>query len=169
MMRDTNPTVESPDSPALGLTRAYRRRPDVEAEIRALPAPADPSFRAAVEAAQAAETVVYAIRQLVRAGQPDRANTLADGLVRRAAPMIARVARTQFPRSSADQDDLMQMAAVQMWQEVFDTRGTQEFWEVFFGRMISLTCSDAADRLRSQRAHERPFARGVGPEGEAWS
>ena len=66
---------------------------------------------------------------------------LADELVLRAAPAIARAARGQFPRSTADQDDLMQMASVQMWQEVFDTRGSQEFWEVFFLRMVLLVCS----------------------------
>lgn len=167
-MRDPGTTVEPAPTEALGLTRAYRRRPDVEAEIRALPAPTDRAFGKAVAAAQAAETVVYAIRARVRAGDVAGANALADELVRRAAPLIARLARGQFFRSPADQEDLAQMAAVQMWQEVFDTRGTQEFWEVHFKWMVSITCSEAADRLRAQRAHERPFARGVTADGDTW-
>jgi DNA-directed RNA polymerase specialized sigma24 family protein len=168
-MRDTGLTVEPPAGPALGLTRAYRRRPEVEAEIRALPDPAAPAFLAAAAGAQAPETVVYAIRCLLRAGQRSRADALAEGLIDRAAPYLARAARAQFPRSEADQDDLMQMATVQMWREVFDTGSRQEFWEVFFRRMVVLTCSDAADRLRGQRAHERPFRRGVSDEGDTWN
>jgi DNA-directed RNA polymerase specialized sigma24 family protein len=169
VMRDTGLTVEPPSGPALGLTRAYQRRPEVEAEIRALPDPADPTFLAVVQAAQAPETVVYAIRALLRVGVRSRADALADGLIGRAAPHLARAARAQFPRSESDQDDLMQMATVQMWREVFDTGSRQEFWEVFFRRMVVLTCSDAADRLRAQRAHERPFRRGVSDEGDTWS
>ncbi len=168
-MQDTGLTVEPQAGPALGLTRAYQRRPDVEAEIRALPAPASPAFGGAAQAAQAPETVVYAIRALLRAGDRARADALAEGLIDRAAPYLARAARSQFPRSEADQDDLMQMATVQMWREVFDTGSRQEFWEVFFRRMVVLTCSDAADRLRAQRAHERPFRRGVSDEGDNWS
>jgi RNA polymerase sigma factor (sigma-70 family) len=168
-MRDPGTTVDTTTAPALGLTRAYRRRPEVEAEIRALPDPGDPTFRAAAEAAQASETLVYAIRALVRTGREAAANSLADALIQRAAPLVARLARNQFLRSPADQEDLMQMTAVQMWQEVFDTRGTQEFWEVHFKWMVSISCSEAADRLRAQRAHERPFARGVTSEGDTWS
>ena len=165
-MQDTGAGGEA--AAALGLTRSYRRRPDVEAEIRALPAPGAPGFVRAAQAVQAPESLVFAIRGLVRAGDPAQANVLADELVRRAAPAIARAARGQFPRSTADQDDLMQMASVQMWQEVFDTRGSQEFWEVFFLRMVVLVCSDAADRLRAQRAHERPFAQGQSDSGDMW-
>jgi DNA-directed RNA polymerase specialized sigma24 family protein len=34
--------------------------------------------------------------------------------------------------------------------------------------MVRLACSDAADDIRRQRAHERPFVRGEDDEGEAW-
>ena len=67
-MRDPGATVVTPPTPALGLTRAYQRRPDVEAEIRALPDPTDPQFRRAAASAQAPHPVVDATPRLRRPG-----------------------------------------------------------------------------------------------------
>jgi DNA-directed RNA polymerase specialized sigma24 family protein len=35
--------------------------------------------------------------------------------------------------------------------------------------MVRLACADAADRLRRQRQHERPFKRGLSDEGDPWN
>jgi DNA-directed RNA polymerase specialized sigma24 family protein len=154
------------ESPAIGLTRDYKRLPAVEAEIAALAEVADTGLRAAAAAAKAPETLVHAIRRLKRAGDERGARELAGLLVERAQALVARAAAGQFPSSPDDRADVVQMASVQLWQEVLDTSPGQEFWEVHFHRMVVLACSDAADAIRKQRERERQFDRGEDDEGE---
>jgi hypothetical protein len=170
-LRDPAPPapLPVPDGPALGLARAYRRRPAVEAEIRALPAATDlPALAAAAARAKAPETVVYAIRQLLRSGDTAAANRLFARLIAMAAPVFADTARRYFPRTADDRAELIQRASVHMWQEVFDVRPAQEFWEVFFSRVVRLICVEAAVAIKRPQAHERSFAVGVTPEGDLW-
>jgi DNA-directed RNA polymerase specialized sigma24 family protein len=144
----------------------------VEAEIRALPGPGAPGFRAAAEGAQAAETIVHAIRRLRRIGDQEGAKALIEPLLERATPVVSQVMKSHFPardpRELEDREDAGQQVAEQLWREVFDTSSAQEFWEVFFERMVRLACSDAAGRIRKQREHERLLAHGEDKAGDAW-
>lgn len=157
------------DSGGIGLTRSYQRRPEVEAEISTLPEASTPPFLAIVEQAQHPETFVFAIRQLQRAGYETHAKELAERLLERTHRRLMRIAASQFPTSQTDQDEAAQMAAWQMYQEVLNTSPKEEFWEVFFTRMLYLACSDAADKIRAQREHEQQFDRGVDDDGNLWS
>jgi RNA polymerase sigma factor (sigma-70 family) len=151
-----------------GLRRSYQRRAEVEAEIVALPPADHAGLPAALRHAAALETLVHGIRRLLAAGRGAEAQTVADVLIERAAPLVTRIAYSQVVAVS-DHDDLVQNALVQMWQEVFNLGPQHEFWEVHFAHMVRMACLDAADRLRRQRAHERPFKRGVSAEGDPWS
>ena len=151
-----------------GLSRNYRRRADVEAEIVGLPPADHAGLTAALRAARAPETLVHGIRRLNRAGRTAEAQAMADLLVERVAPLVARIAYAQAV-PAGDREDLAQMALTQMWQEVYDSAPQHEFWEVHFAHMVRLSCGEAAERLRRQRRHERPFKRAVSDEGDAWS
>jgi DNA-directed RNA polymerase specialized sigma24 family protein len=153
---------------ARGLTRDYRRKPEVEAEIASLADAGDAAFYSAVEQAQADETLVYGIRKLLRCGRADEAKQLAQVLLARATPLIAWASGSQFPESQADRKDTMQMAGFQLWREVYDLSPKEEFWEVNFTRMVFRACSDAADSIRGPRANERQFHRGIDGEGDEW-
>ncbi len=156
--------------PGRGLARAYHRRPDVEAEIRALPSPADPvGFAAAATAAATPETLVYAIRQLLRQGATCYTERLFEQLILKATPIFTNYAQRCFPSSVEDRAEVIQRASIQMWKEVFDLRPTQEFWEVFFNRMVQFTCFAAADPMRRAQSHERPFRTGYMANGDRWS
>lgn len=163
-------STAGPLGPAgVGLTRAYRRLPAVEAEIAALPAPGEPGYRAAAERAQALETLVHAIRQLLRAGKPDTARALAETLAERAAPLFARSAGQQLSRrQAADIEDVAQGALERFWGAVFDLSPRQEFWEVHFREMVVRACAREAGAYRARLGKERQFARGVNAAGEAW-
>jgi DNA-directed RNA polymerase specialized sigma24 family protein len=144
----------------------------VEAEIVALPEVTDAGFRTAAINAQAAETIVHAIRRLQRAGDVEGAKALIEPLLERATPVVDRVMRSQFPardpRAIGDREDASLQVAEQLWREVFDTSPGQEFWEVFFERMVRVACSEAAGKIRKQREHERLLAHGEGEEGGSW-
>jgi len=152
----------------LGLSRSYRRRAEVESEIRGLPPAGDPGLLPALAAAQALETLVHGIRRLQTAGRLLDAERVAQWLVERASPLVSRIAGSQVVPAD-DRDDLAQTALIQMWQEVYNTAPQHEFWEVHFSHMLRMACADAAERLRRQRAHERPFKRGTTEAGDAWS
>ncbi len=157
------------EEPGLGLSRAYRRRADVEAEIRALPAATDPiEFVAAVLGAAAPETLVYGIRRLRQAGADINLECLFTQLLQKAALLITTCAHKQFPDSADDRAELVQQVSVQIWREVYDTRPEQEFWEVFFNQMIRLASADAARAIRQQRKHERRFMETRNADGDCW-
>jgi DNA-directed RNA polymerase specialized sigma24 family protein len=151
-----------------GLRRNYRRRADVEAEIVALPPADHAGLLGALRRAVALETLVHGIRRLLAAGRHADAEVVANLLIERAAPLITRIAYSQVV-AAGDRDDLTQNALMQMWQEVCDRAPQHEFWEVHFAHMARVACLDAADRLRRQRQHERPFKRGLSDEGDPWS
>lgn len=155
---------EGVSTAGVGLIR-YTRRPEVEAEIAALPGGVGTDFRVAVAGATALETVVHTIRRLRRAGDDAGTLALTDVLIKKATPALERAARRQFPQSLDDQQDVMQLAAIQLWREVADTSPKEEFWEVNFAGMLVRACSDAARKIRGQREHERPFRRS---EDGAW-
>jgi len=158
--------AQMPAAGGYGLTRSYRRRPDVEAEIVALPA--DPSsLLRALRNAKAYETLVHGIRRLCADGRNHDAEVVADRLIDRATPLIARVAKS-ISVSADEREDVIQEATIRMWKEVGDASPQHEFWEVHFERMVRLACKDAADPLYRARKHERPFMRGTSTEGDTW-
>jgi RNA polymerase sigma factor (sigma-70 family) len=166
---DRPSTDATPVEPAHGLMRAYHRQPAVEAEIRALPPATDPiRFVAAVLLAAAPETLVYGIRQLLRADPQADTECLFEQLLKKAAPMLTASAHHYFPCSADDRAELVQRVSVQIWREVSEVRAEQEFWEVFFNRMIRLASADAAQAIRRQRVHERPFIEKATANGERW-
>src|SRR6266540_1603376 len=57
-----------PRAQELANPRGYTRRPDAEAEIRSLPEEAGRGFREAALGAKQGETLVFAVRALLRAG-----------------------------------------------------------------------------------------------------
>jgi hypothetical protein len=118
-----------------------------------------------VEAVQAPETLVHAIRQLRRAGDEEGARDVAELLIERAQDLFARAA-AQFPLSSDDRAELVQTASLQLWREVFDTSPREEFWEVHFYHMVTCACSDAADGIWERLDKEFQFRRGEDDEGE---
>ena len=160
-----NPTTATG---AYGISRSYRRKAEVEAEIRALPPAHDPALPGALEAATAYETLTHGIRRLQAAGRTQAAEQVANRLIERIAPLVARIAAGQAVLPD-EREDLQQMALTQMWQEVYNPAPQHEFWEVHFAHMLRVTCADAAERLRRQRAHERPFHRGTTDDGDAWN
>lgn len=135
------------------------RRPEVEAEISALPMGTGVNFQVAVAQADAPETLVHGIRRLRRAGDNEGAHALVDVLIELATPLLERAARRQFPHSEDDRQDALQLVALQLWREVIDTSPQEEFWEINFKHMIVRASSDAAGKIRRQREHERPFHR----------
>ncbi len=162
----TEQIEETAPAGAYGLERSYRRRANVEAEIRALPA--DPgALPGALAQAAACETVVHGIRRLVRAGRDGAVQDACALLIARCTPLLAAIARSQ-PVAPGEHEDLVQAATLQMWQEVCDLAAQHEFWEVHFNYMLRIACRDAAERLRRQRRHERPFRRRETDDGELW-
>jgi hypothetical protein len=131
-----------------GLTRAYTRLPHVEAEIRSLPDVTAPDFREAVARARAVETLVHAIRRLLRAGDPMGAKSLGAELVSRAEGMVARTAMAQFPNQADDRQELLSALAERLWREVSDTTPRTEFWEVHFQEALIRAARTLAERMR---------------------
>jgi len=156
-----------PPSGALGLSRDYRRRPAVEAEIRALPA-AGPALVAALHTATAPETLVHGIRRLLAAGQRAAADRALEALIERISPLVASIAWSQTVVAE-DREDIVQTTFIQLWREVADATPQHEFWEVHFNHMVRLACADAAERLRQACRHERPFYTGTSDDGDTWS
>ncbi|HUS14995.1 MAG TPA: sigma-70 family RNA polymerase sigma factor [Chloroflexia bacterium] len=167
-MPETMPPVNTVPSGGYGLSRGYQRRAAVEAEIVALPAVTDPALLPALEGATALETLVHGIRRFRAAGRQAEAQVVAEWLIERAAPLVARIARGQAVRAE-DREDLAQTALLQMWQEVQNSLPQHEFWEVHFAHMLRLACADAAERLRRPGEHERPFKRGTSDDGDPWN
>lgn len=152
-----------------GLTRAYRRLPEVEDEIAALPSPSAHNFGARATAAQAPEVLVHGVRQLLRNGNDAEARALAEVLAERAGPMFTRAARKRlFSRQSADIDDVAQGGLERFWQAIYDLTPRQEFWEVNFQGMVVRACESTAKAHRARYQTERQFARGVDANGQAW-
>lgn len=149
---------EEADAVGIRLVR-YRRSPELEAELAALPEGTGVEFRVAVAGALAPETIVYGIRQLIRAGDEAGAQALTEVLIEKATPILERMATRQFRESADDQQDAVQEAAIQLWREVADTSPKEEFWEVNFVGLLARACSDAAKKIRRQRAQQRPFRR----------
>ena len=119
---------DEPDARAFGLTRDYRRKPEVEAEIRSLRKLADDRLVSVAENAQAIETIIHAARRLRRAGRDEDAAALEEVLLRRADHVVALAARRQFPSSPANREDAVQEVALQVWQAVRDCSPKGEFW-----------------------------------------
>lgn len=170
MARSRQQSTVLTSEPGVGLVRAYRRRTVVEAEIRALPPPANPAaLVAAVAEARAPETIVYALRQLLRAGASlCHRDAVFEILIKKAAPLLTEAARLHFPCSLDDRMEVIQRVSIQMWHEVTDLSPTQEFWEVFFARMINYASADAAYAIRHQRRQERFFVEGTNSLGDPW-
>ena len=162
-------SVDIAEPRGIGLTRAYRRLPAVEAEIATLPAPSASGFRAEAESAKAPETLVHAVRQLLRTGNANEARLLAEVLAERAAPIFTRAAGNRlFSGQSADIDDVAQRGLERFWQAIHDLSPQQEFWEVNFQAMVVRVCKDAARAYRARYQNERQFARGSDDDGQAW-
>ena len=83
-----------------GLTRGYVRRPHVEAEIVALPDVAAPDFMQVAARAEAIETLVHAIRRLVRAGNAVGVEGAGDGPGRTGPATRGRYRDGQIPRAA---------------------------------------------------------------------
>ena len=161
--------VDIAEPRGVGLTRAYRRLPAVEAEIAASPAPSVSGFRAKAEGMKAPETLVHAVRQLLRAGNTNEARVLAEVLAERAAPIFTRAAGNRlFTGQSADIDDVAQGGLERFWRAIHDLSPQQEFWEVNFQAMVIRACKDAAQAYRARYQNERQFARGSDDDGQAW-
>ena len=140
-------TTGTPVRPlGIGLTRDYERLPAVEAEIGALPPQDHAGFRAAVERTQSAEAVLYAIRQLVRAGRQEEARSMGNLLATRAESVMEKAARARFPTSPDLRQELLDSLGIQVVRKMIDTSPAAEFWEVHFENSIikqSLTIMDA--------------------------
>lgn len=161
--------VDGAEPRGIGLTRAYRRRPEVEAEIAALPDPSAPDFRAKAEGAKAPESLVYGVRRLLRAGNANEARLLAEVLAERAAPIFRRAAGNRlFSGQAADIDDVAYEGLERFWRAIHDLSPKQEFWEVNFRGMVVLACKKAAEAYRTRYQNERQFARGSDDDGQAW-
>ncbi len=115
-----------------GLTRGYVRRPHVEAEIVALPDVAAPDFMQVAARAEAIETLVHAIRRLVRAGNAVGVKELGTVLAGRVQRLVADTAMARFPGRPDDRHELSAALTERLWREVIDPSPRTEFWEVHF-------------------------------------
>ncbi len=149
--------------------RAYTyRNQEVQAEVEALPAVDDPAVVAQALAAQQPETVVTAIRGLLRQGALGPAQQLGDRLTTLVSPRLAAIARTQFPTQPEQREELTQALAVQLWQELTDLRPGQEFLCYNLPCVLNRVGATLATQMRRPLQGERQFARSA-PGEDAWS
>ncbi len=156
---------EHMESQSLGFTRDYWCKPEVAAEIRSLRDVPDEQLVEVDTQSRELETLVRAIRRLIRAGREAEATVLEDILLRRAERVIARVARNQFADSPSDREDAIQEVTLRLWQKVGDCSPKEEFWEANFYGAVAHVCSNVADSIRRVRGRERQFDRGENEEG----
>lgn len=143
-------------------------RPAVQAEIDVLPPVHAPEFVAVAQRLQERESLVWAIRAMIRHGDAAGTETLQQVLIDQSQPLIHRIARSQSLPSPQDWEDVVQEATVRMWREVRNTSRSEEFWEINFTHMIITACRDAAAALRRKRRLDRPFHQTENADGDVW-
>ena len=147
------PKTDAPENP-----RGYTRRPEVEAEIRALPAVANAGFAEAALAGRFEETLVFAMRALVRSGNRAATEPLLERLLECAERRVAEHLN-RLLRSWEDREDAARTVAARLWEEVFDLSPQKSFWDINFTWKLKKCCIDAVQPHYRQRANERQFKR----------